>query len=480
MDVKHKPAQQPRREAITQQQHVNQAPPVRSTSEVAETPATKELVKAEEVAPKESHAPDEGARQITHGRKDPTKGPLGVRLAGGKPATDTAVDAIRRGDVAALRAFIKAGGDVNGHDARGMTPLLLASVRGDLASMQLVLDAGAKLDVPHGQSGALPLHLAASGGSVEAIKLLIGKGASLESTWPINGHSPLVEAIFKNNAAAALALLDAGADPTRVTIRNVGTMDLALRNTTLNAAVIERLDAAFVAAGLPERKDAQGNPVVVNGRTLHDLDAAGKRANMLKLFAEVAEADRAITPTPRTDADFVSALNLARSGDVDGLRALLDRDPSIAQARGGDAAENRVSTPLIFAAIAGRTEVVRLLLERCADPNLAEVHPMAVTGLFKAAVFGHTEIARLLVEHGARIDDQGMANGMTPLHDAVLQGRADVVRVLLQAGARIDLEDYTGATAVQFAAQRGSDEVKQAFRELRPNDFAAAAQGAAR
>ncbi|MCC7073692.1 MAG: ankyrin repeat domain-containing protein [Deltaproteobacteria bacterium] len=477
MDVKNKPAQQPRDTVTIRQQPVNQAPSVR---ELAETAPTKELVKAEEVAPEKSHAPDEGRRRVAHGKKDSTRGVMGVRMAGNKPAPDTGVEAIRRGDVAALQAFIKAGGDVNGHDGRGMTPLLLASVRGDVASMQLLLDAGAGLDVAHGRSGALPLHLAASGGNVDAVKLLLGRGASLEATWPINGHSPLVEAIFKNNAAAALALLDAGADPTRVTIRNVGTMDLALRNTTLNAAVIERLDAAFVAKGHPERRDAQGNPVVVNGRPLHDLDAAGKRSNMLQIFAQVAEADAAITPTPRTDADFVSALTLARSGDVEGLRALLDRDPTIVQARGGDAAENLVSTPLIFAAIAGRTEVVRLLLERGADANLAEVHPMAVTALFKAAVFGHTEIARLLVERGARIDDQGVANGMTPLHDAVLQGRAEIVRVLLQAGARIDIDDYTGATAVQFAAQRGSDEVKQAFRELRPTELAAAEQSAAR
>ncbi len=79
---------------------------------------------------------------------------LGLLIAGRRPAVDGAMNAIKGGDVNALRTWIKAGGDVNAHDATGMTPLSLAAVRGNVDAMGALLDAKARLDVPHARSGA--------------------------------------------------------------------------------------------------------------------------------------------------------------------------------------------------------------------------------------------------------------------------------------------------------------------------------------
>jgi ankyrin repeat protein len=105
----------------------------------------------------------------------------------------------------------------------------------------------------------------------------------------------------------------------------------------------------------------------------------------------------------RTRGAYYDINTACHSGDLDRVRELLDQEPSLA---------NRVSdyvtyylgsgSPLKNAAAKGHVEIVQLLLDRGADPNLPE-EGIAPHGhaLYSAAANGHHAVARLLLEHGA-------------------------------------------------------------------------------
>ena len=98
--------------------------------------------------------------------------------------------------------------DIDTPDANGRTPLAWATRRGDIDSIQLLLDYGAKVSVADGQ-GFLPIHEAST---VACARALLSQGADVTScnAW---GRTPLHQACQRGGDVALLdLLLSAGAD----------------------------------------------------------------------------------------------------------------------------------------------------------------------------------------------------------------------------------------------------------------------------
>ena len=117
----------------------------------------------------------------------------------------------------------------------------------------------------------------------------------------------------------------------------------------------------------------------------------------------------------------------------------------------------RKQTPLILAADNGNMNMACLLLEKGAEPNMANEN--GVTPLHMAACRGHHHVVELLLDRGAK---QNTANdGSTPLLYAADKGYKDVVLLLLKRGADPNIAGPRGYTPLHAAAYKGHKGVAQ-------------------
>jgi len=110
---------------------------------------------------------------------------------------------------------------------------------------------------------------------------------------------------------------------------------------------------------------------------------------------------------------------------------------------------------VIEAARSGNVDEIRALVQKGADVNASEGDGM--TALHWAAEGNHAEAASILLYAGARIDARTRIGAYTPLLVASRVGNAEVVEVLLKAGADVHYRTTTGGmTALHFAAAAGN------------------------
>ncbi|MCX7798734.1 MAG: FHA domain-containing protein [Fimbriimonadales bacterium] len=93
-----------------------------------------------------------------------------------KPRLDL-FQAAATGDLAQIRAHLRAGSNVNVRDQNGFTPLHLAAYRGHLAAVRLLLEAGADPEA-RSATGSTPADIALSAGYPDIANLLTGGARS--------------------------------------------------------------------------------------------------------------------------------------------------------------------------------------------------------------------------------------------------------------------------------------------------------------
>jgi ankyrin repeat protein len=301
-------------------------------------------------------------------------------------------DAAMQGDVAAVRASIQRGADVNTPQGDGMTALHWAAERGDQTLAAMLLKAGANPAAVTRLGGYTPLHIAAKGGRHSVIRLLLDtKVAKAEiNAMTTTGAAALHFAAASGDSETIALLVDHGAD---VNVRESEWGQTPL----MFAAALGRTDA--VKALLARKADPRITAKVVNISERNRQDAVESRdrnarvaaiqreraaANAAKGNAAAPAAagrgargrgndDSGNEPEPLGYADLVGAhggltalLLAAREGQDDTAFALLDGGADINQLSAGDR-----TSPLLMACINGYFDLASKLLARGADVKLA-------------------------------------------------------------------------------------------------------------
>ena len=352
---------------------------------------------------------------------------------------------------------------------------------------------------------------AAIAGDLEAMKRLVARDPSLVRSH-YSYRKPLYFAVRENRLDVAAFLLERDPDPTGLAV-NDSLLEIArdrgyaemerLLESKLEAlhgasaagepvaAAIRERDVAKVKAlldGSPDllhAGDLRGNQPIHWATMTRQLDlidellARGADVNAVRTdgarpihlcngdyhYRDWRDVPKEVTTTPqevlahlRARGANVDICVAAAIGDIDRVTELLDADPSLA---------NRPSeyvtyylgsgTPLRNAAATGHVEIVKLLLDHGADPNLPE-EGIAPDGhaLYSAVYNGHFEIAKLLLERGAFPNPQ-VESSADALSIALSKSDAKMVELLCSYGAArsVDLLAHHGdvrTAAAVFAA----------------------------
>src|SRR5580700_824649 len=402
--------------------------------------------------------------------------------------------AVRQDDREMVDRLIKAGANVKAANRYGVTPLYLACVNGSAAMIGKLLDAGADANAATTE-GETALMTVARTGNVEAAKVLIAHGAQVNSQEQWRQQTPLMWAVAESHPEMAELLIAHGADVNarqvtwnweRQVTKEPREKWLPLGGLTplLFAARQGCVDCARVlvkaGADINATNPNGFSPILLAIINSH-YDFA---ASLLDQGADVNIADEVgRTPLyaavdmhtlPDSNLPWPSELNNKLSS-LDLIQTLLAHGANVnAQLkkqqpyrskvdRGADTMLGTGTTPLLRAAKAGDTEVVKMLLAKGADPKLTTKFGM--TPIMAASGLGTKEedttgrkkteaeaIAsiKLCLDAGAdvnAIDNQGD----TALHGAAQKGDDQVVQFLADHGAKLDVKDRKGRTPLDAA-----------------------------
>ena len=382
--------------------------------------------------------------------------------------------AAKDGDLQAIETLLSVGFDPNS-PVHGYTPLWFAiqSNRTEVVDLLLAGNADPNALVMTGvglsQYGgnATPLDLAVSLGNQRLISKLISAGAQVDAKGPA-GRTALFWTVREVHLDAMRFLIENGADVNVRDTEGASPLDEAVWNGSLDSVAIllahgARLNEPDTQTGATPINEAafMGRTAVVQYLIQFHADLAipdNKGYRPLDNAIRMRKEDSAVLlleaePQERQTPEFFGkTMELAvRKSDPALVEALL---------RHGAIANHLLpsgSTPLDVAAAAGASQVVRVLLDNRADPNLSGRN--GTSPLEDASLKGFDSVVSLLLDHGAQVNRINTGSGTTALYAAASFGKGEVVKLLLDHGANPTLCGANGKSPYQAALENGYSEV---------------------
>ena len=409
--------------------------------------------------------------------------------------------AVRLNDLKTVEALIKKGADVKAATRYGVTPIGIATLNGNAAILRRLLDAGADPNTAT-PGGETALMTAARTGSTDTVTLLLDRRANVNAKDPVRSQTALMWAVTENHPDVVKLLVARGAlvnsQTTVVTPR--GEYVAARAGGASGTGIIRQRALPTKDGGMSPLLFAVRDGNVAMTRLLLELgadinQASGNHTSPLMialLNGQVALAtellEKGADPNLADDyhrgalfaaielrnfnhdkypflysdgrdpLDLIKALlakgaNPNQRTDTTPVHGLMQFDGSWVNFDG--------QTPFIRAALSGDIDVMRLLLQHGADPNLATTQ--GSTALMAAAGINwipaqtvtrpeanYVEAVKLCLERGADVNATNSLK-LAAIHGAANRGWTSIIQILADHGATLDQPDVGGRTPMVFA-----------------------------
>lgn len=142
-------------------------------------------------------------------------------------------------------------------------------------------------------------------------------------------------------------------------------------------------------------------------------------------------------------------------GDTEIVSQLLDKNSEFLNSFSSDG-----FTPLGLASFFGHLSLVKLLLDKGANPNIASNNQFKVAPIHSACAISHFDITELLIRHRADVNAKQM-QGVTPLHSAAHNGQTKLSKLLIDNGADINAKMDSGQTPLFMANEKNFQETAE-------------------
>jgi ankyrin repeat protein len=434
---------------------------------------------------------------------------MGAAGLGAQTGTDPAAadgstplhQAVKLNDLQTVDALLKRGADVKAATRYGVTPIGLAALNGNTAVLRRLLDAGADPNTAT-PAGETALMTAARTGSRDAVTLLLDRRADANARDAVRAQTALMWAVTENQPEVVKLLAARGA------IVNAQTKVMAPRGEYVQARAGGASGNGIIRQRALPTKDGGMSPLlfavrdgnVAMTRLLLELgadinQASGNRTSPLLialLNGQVALAtellDKGADPNLADDyhrGALFAAIELRNFNHekypflyddgrdpLDLIKALLAKgaDPNLrtdtTPVHGlmqfdGSWVNFDGQTPFIRAALSGDIQVMRLLLQHGADPNIATAQGstalMAASGInwipaqtFTRSEAEYVDAVKLCLERGAPVNATNSLK-LAAIHGAANRGWVSIIQTLADHGATLDQPDVGGRTPMVFA-----------------------------
>lgn len=343
------------------------------------------------------------------------------------------------GHAGTISQLVALKANVNSKGA-GVSPMLVASARGQQEAARQLLALKADMTAPHAPMSFL--FAAARFGQTRMISALLEMRADVNERnkrGTFQGAPALMAAAFSNQVQTMDCLIHAKAaldlPATKGVVQGVRAIHVAAFmgcSEAVHTLVNAKCDV----------DDTIGRGLLKGSTPLMAAALAGNN-HMVGFLLDMKASIHA-----RMDGWVLRGIPLgviaAVSGSAEVVRTLVERRASVQDSSSGGMLSG--CTALIAAAFAGRVDATRCLLELGAETEMelkSAFPPRGATALFAAIIKSNSENVRLLCEAKANIEAKikswYIPSGATPLYASILfRSNANTMHALIAAGANIE------------------------------------------